>query len=97
MQRVWVRYRARNTKLQRDVALKILPETMARDAQRMARFEREARALAFLNHPNIASHIWPEEGGPDLVTFSEGRVDSESSQGLRYHPINHQLLSDAYP
>jgi serine/threonine protein kinase len=48
-------YRARDTKLQRDVALKILPETMARDAQRMARFEREAQVLASLNHPNIAA------------------------------------------
>jgi serine/threonine protein kinase len=48
-------YRARDTKLQRDVALKILPETMARDAQRMARFEREAQVLASLNHHNIAA------------------------------------------
>jgi serine/threonine protein kinase/Tol biopolymer transport system component len=47
-------YRARDTKLQRDVALKILPETMARDAERMARFEREAQVLASLNNPNIA-------------------------------------------
>jgi serine/threonine protein kinase/Tol biopolymer transport system component len=48
-------YRARDTKLQRDVALKILPETMAHDARRMARFEREAQVLASLNHPNIAA------------------------------------------
>jgi eukaryotic-like serine/threonine-protein kinase len=48
-------YRARDTKLQRDVALKILPEAMARDAQRMARFEREALVLASLNHLNTAA------------------------------------------
>ena len=54
-------YRARDTKLQRDVALKILPEAMAQDAQRMARFEREAQVLASLNHPNIAAIYGLEE------------------------------------
>jgi serine/threonine protein kinase len=48
-------FRARDTKLGRDVALKILPETFARDAERLGRFEREARLLASLNHPHIAS------------------------------------------
>jgi serine/threonine protein kinase len=47
-------YRARDTKLKRDVALKVLPETFARDQDRMARFQREAEVLAALNHPNIA-------------------------------------------
>ena len=46
-------YRARDTKLQRDVAIKILPEALAHDTERLARFEREARMLASLNHPNI--------------------------------------------
>ncbi len=49
-------YRARDRKLDRDVAIKILPEALASDPERIARFEREAKTLAALNHPNIA-HI----------------------------------------
>src|SRR5919201_783017 len=52
MGEVW---RARDTKLGRDVAIKILPEAFAADADRVARFTREAHVLASLNHPNIAS------------------------------------------
>ncbi len=48
-------YRARDTKLERDVALKILPEGFTHDAERLARFEREAQVLASLNHPHIAA------------------------------------------
>ena len=54
-------YRATDTKLNRDVALKVLPEVFARDADRMARFKREAHVLASLNHPNIASIYGLEE------------------------------------
>src|SRR5215467_1708789 len=50
-------YRARDSKLDRDVAIKILPVAVARDPQRLARFDREAKALAALNHPNIA-HVY---------------------------------------
>src|SRR5207342_2070101 len=54
-------YRARDRKLNRDVALKILPEAFAHDADRMARFEREAQVLASLNHSNIAAIYGLEE------------------------------------
>jgi serine/threonine protein kinase len=47
-------YRARDTKLNRDVALKILPQAFASDPERLARFKRETQVLASLNHPNIA-------------------------------------------
>jgi len=47
-------YKARDTKLDRDVAVKVLPASLARDPERLARFEREAKVLASLNHPNIA-------------------------------------------
>ncbi len=56
-------YRAREAKLGRDVALKVLPEAFARDAERMARFQREAEVLASLNHPNIASIYGLEDSG----------------------------------
>lgn len=56
-------YRARDTKLNRDVALKVLPEAFAADPQRMARFEREAQVLASLNHPHIAAIYGLEESG----------------------------------
>jgi serine/threonine-protein kinase len=62
-------YRAKDTKLGRDVAIKIVPEHFAQDRQRMARFEREAQLLAALNHPHIA-HIYgfeDSDGTPALV------------------------------
>ena len=56
-------YRAQDTKLGRDVALKVLPEAVSGDAARMARFAREAHLLASLNHPNIAAIYGVEEAG----------------------------------
>ena len=56
-------YRARDTKLDRDVALKVLPEAFTRDPDRLARFEREAKVLASLNHTNIAGIYGLEESG----------------------------------
>jgi eukaryotic-like serine/threonine-protein kinase len=54
-------YRARDTRLKRDVALKILPESFASDPDRLARFQREAEVLASLSHPNIAGILGLEE------------------------------------
>ena len=54
-------YRAKDTKLKREVALKVLPESFAGDPERMARFQREAEVLASLNHPNIAQIYGVEE------------------------------------
>ena len=63
-------YRARDARLGRDVALKILPESFARDTDRLRRFEQEARSVATLNHPNILAvfDIGQHEGSPFLVS-----------------------------
>ncbi|MGH8187778.1 MAG: hypothetical protein ACREUC_14550, partial [Steroidobacteraceae bacterium] len=61
-------YLARDTRLDRDVALKVLPETLAADAERIARFKREAQLLASLNHPNIAA-IYGFEGGGAITRW----------------------------
>jgi serine/threonine-protein kinase len=74
MGEVW---RAEDTKLGRDVALKVLPEEFARDPDRMARFEREAKVLASLNHPNIAT-LFGLESVPviprDAVAQDDGKA-----------------------
>src|SRR2546422_9109175 len=64
-------YRARDTKLHRDVAIKVLPDLFARDPERLARFEREARTLAALNHPNIAQ-VYGVEGTALVMELVEG-------------------------
>ena len=55
-------YRATDTKLNRDVAIKVLPEAFAQDAERLVRFGREVQVLASLNHPNIAAIYGVEDG-----------------------------------
>src|SRR6202030_3694931 len=89
-------YRAHDDKLGRDVAIKTLPYEFARDPERLARFRREARTLASLNHPNIAAIYGLEESGDidclvmELVpgetlrgrVAREGQVPGEDVQGL---------------
>ena len=63
-------YRARDTRLGREVAIKVLPASVARDPERLARFEREARAVAGLNHPNIVMlHSIEEADGVRFLTM----------------------------
>ncbi len=73
-------YRARDIKLGRDVAVKVLPEAFARDAERMARFEREAKVLASLDHPNIAAIYGVEDSGAThalIMQLAEGPTLAE--------------------
>jgi serine/threonine protein kinase len=69
----WGRYRARDTKLGRDVALKILPDPFTADGDRLARLRREAQLLASLNHPNIAAIYGMEDSsGRHALVAGEG-------------------------
>ncbi len=64
-------YRARDARLNREVALKVLPPAFAEDPTRMARFEREAQLLASLNHPRIAAIYGVEESGATRALVME--------------------------
>jgi len=78
-------YRARDTRLGRDVAIKVLPASVALDADRLARFEREARVLASVNHPNIAS-IYGIEQASDQSALVLELVEGETlDTRLRAH------------
>ncbi len=105
-------YRARDRKLGRDVALKILPEAMSHDAQLMARFEREARTLASLNHPNIAAIYGLEESngiralvlelveGPMLaerISVAANDIHRKSSATAESHPKSRLQLEEVLP
>ncbi len=80
-------YRARDAKLGRDVALKVLPEAFARDAERMARFQREAKVLASLNHPNIASIYGLEDSGATHALVMELVEGPTLADRIRSGPI----------
>src|SRR5690348_2922706 len=69
-------YRARDTNLDREVAIKVLPAAMANDPDRLARFEREAKALAALNHPHIAQVYGLEHSGETRAIVMELIVGS---------------------
>jgi serine/threonine-protein kinase len=74
-------YRARDTKLQRDVALKVLPEAFAGDPDRLARFRREAQVLASLNHPNVAQ-IYGFEHAPAAGAHDTHAIVMELVEGV---------------
>ncbi len=91
-------YRARDSKLHRDVAIKVLPKLFAQDAERLARFTREAQTLASLNHPNIAGIYGIEESESDthatralVMELVEGE---DLSQIIARGPI---AVADALP
>ena len=87
-------YRATDTKLGRDVAIKVLPEAFAKDTERLARFQREAKTLAALNHPNIAQiHGLEERDGITALVMELVEGEDLSAQIAR-GPI---ALSDALP
>jgi Tol biopolymer transport system component len=72
-------YRARDTKLNRDVALKVLPDAFTHDPDRLARFTREAQVLASLNHPNIAAIYGLEEANPSTTSTTSTSSGQASS------------------
>ena len=76
-------YRARDTRLDRDVAIKVLPDAFAEDGDRLARFEREAKVLASLNHPNIAQ----------VFGFEDRAIVMELVEG----PTLAELIGDGHP
>ena len=87
-------YRARDTRLDREVALKILPEAVARDPDRIARFAREARTLAALNHPHIAQLHGLEEAGEMRALVMELVEGEDLSQLIVRGPL---ALDEALP
>src|SRR5213593_4143286 len=86
-------YRARDSRLGRDVAVKVLPEAFARDPERMARFEREAQVLASFNHPHVATiHGLEESSGVHALVMElvEGPTLAERISG-RAMPLDEVL------
>ena len=87
-------YRARDTKLNREVALKVLPDSFANDAERLARFTREAQTLAALNHPSIAAIYGLEESGGIRALVMELVEGEDLSQRIARGAIP---IDDALP
>ncbi len=77
-------YRGRDSRLGREVALKVLPEAFARDAERLARFEREGKLLATLNHPNVAVIYGVERDGDRLCLALELIAGESLAERLRH-------------
>src|SRR6187401_786716 len=76
-------FRAKDTKLGREVAIKVLPPALAQDPERVGRFRREAQILATLNHPNIAAVYGLEEGDGTVGLVMELVTGDDLSQRLR--------------
>ena len=87
-------YRARDTKLDRDVALKVLPESVAKDPDRLMRFEREARTLASLNHPHIAQIHGFEQSGKTSALVMELVEGEDLAARIAHGPI---AIDEALP
>ncbi|MEX2270553.1 MAG: protein kinase [Vicinamibacterales bacterium] len=87
-------YRARDSKLKRDVAIKVLPEDVANDRERLARFQREAEVLAALNHPNIAHIHGLEEANGTTALVMELVEGDDLAERLRRGPM---ALDEALP
>jgi serine/threonine protein kinase len=77
-------YRARDTKLNRDVAIKVLPDSLVADAERRARFEREARTLAALNHAHIAGFRPPLNAARRGAALSAPSEVAENRPGRQH-------------
>src|SRR6202795_3675977 len=80
-------YRAHDTKLGRDVAIKILPDAFVSEPERVARFQREAKTLASLNHPNIGGIYGLEESGRVTALVMELVEGEDLSQRIARGPI----------
>src|SRR3972149_6818926 len=80
-------YRARDTRLDRDVAIKVLPEALARDPERVARFQREAKVLASLNHPHIAAIYGFEEANAVRFLVLELVEGETLADRLKFGPL----------
>jgi serine/threonine protein kinase len=80
-------YRARDTRLDRDVALKVLPDSFASDPDRLMRFEREAKTLAALNHPHIAQIHGVEDAGTARALVMELVEGEDLAQRITRGPI----------
>ncbi len=102
-------YLAKDTELDREVAVKVLPATFSENKERLARFEREARLLASLNHPNIAAIHDPEEsegvhflalqyvpGETPAERIKRGRIPIDEAQTKRYLGVRALFVRGSY-